>query len=212
MILVSVGAKSSQRTAEGYRSTYLETAKTLVEAIASSRTVRQIIYTSSYQIYGNRQGATADETTPVAPVSLTGEILAQTEQVLWNASTPARKVCIFRLGGIYGPGRELIKIYEKRAGTVRPGTGTEATNWIHLEDIVGAIAYGCDHQLSGIYNLVDEAHLTRQQLLDRLFTLHQLPLVTWDSSLPDPSPYNVWVSNQKLKGAGYVFQYGDRQL
>ncbi|MDJ1180967.1 SDR family oxidoreductase [Roseofilum sp. BLCC_M91] len=212
VILLSVGAKRTHRTPEGYRDTYLGTAQTLVSALETAPQVRQIIYTSSYQVYGDRQGNSADETTPVAPVSENGEILAQTERVLLSAQTPDRQVCILRLGGIYGPNRELIKIYRTLAGTARPGTGQEATNWIHLEDIVGAIAHSCEKTLDGIYNLVDDAHLTRQTLLDRLLSLHQYPAVTWDASLPDPRPYNVWVSNQKIKETGYQFQYGDRQL
>jgi hypothetical protein len=66
--------------------------------------------------------------------------------------------------------------------------------------------------LQGIYNLVDDAHLTRQDFLDRLLSLNQYPAVTWDASLPDPRPYNVWVSNQKIKETGYLLRYGDRQL
>jgi len=40
-------------------------------------------------------------------------------------------VCILRLGGIYGPRRELVKIFGRVAGTIRPGNGEDATNWIH---------------------------------------------------------------------------------
>ena len=212
IILLSVGAKRTNRSPEGYRDTYLGTAQSLVCALENAPQVRQIIYTSSYQVYGDRQGQSADEMTPIAPVSDNGRILAETEQVLLSAQTPDRKVCVFRLGGIYGPNRELIKIYRMMAGTARPGTGEEATNWIHLEDIVGAIAHSCDRGLQGVYNLVDDAHLTRQDFLDRLLRLHHYPPVTWDASLPDPRPYNVWVSNQKIKDAGYRFRYGDRLL
>jgi len=212
VILLSVGAKRINRTPEGYRETYLQTAQNLVSALDSAPQVQQIIYTSSYQVYGDRQGNSADETTPVAPVSENGEILAETERVLLSAQTPERKVCILRLGGIYGPNRELIKIYRTLAGTARPGTGQEATNWIHLEDILGAIAHSCQNGLDGIYNLVDDAHLTRQDFLDRLLSVHDYPAVTWDANLPDPRPYNVWVSNQKIKDTGYQFQYGDRQF
>ena len=212
IILLSVGAKRTNRGPDAYRDTYLGTAQSLVSALETAPQVQQIIYTSSYQVYGDRQGNSADETIPVAPVSDNGEILAETERVLLSAQTLDRKVCIFRLGGIYGPNRELIKIYRTMAGTARPGTGQEATNWIHLEDIVGAIAHSCQHRLHGIYNLVDDAHLTRQNFLDRLLSLHHYPAVTWDASLPDPRPYNVWVSNQKIKDAGYSFRYSDRQF
>ncbi|MDJ1183964.1 NAD-dependent epimerase/dehydratase family protein [Roseofilum casamattae] len=212
ILLLSVGANPRSRTAEGYKKTYLETAKTLVALLEEMPAVRQVIYTSSYQVYGDRNGEIGKENDALAPVSENGEILAETEQALLKAATIARNICIFRLGGIYGPNRELIKIYRLMAGMARPGTGAEATNWIHLEDIVGAISLGCDRQLDGIYNLVDNAKLTRKELLDRLFAQHQLPAVTWDATLPDPRPYNVWVSNEKLKDAGYTFRYGDRRV
>ena len=212
ILLLSVGANRRSRTPGGYKNTYLETAKTLVKLLDEMPAVRQVIYTSSYQVYGDRNGAICSENDTVAPVSENGEILAETERVLLDAASIGRNICVFRLGGIYGPNRELIKIYRPMAGMARPGTGSEATNWIHLEDIVGAISLACDRQLDGIYNLVDNAKLTRKELLDRLFAQHQLPAVTWDTTLPDPRPYNVWVSNQKLKDAGYTFHYGDRRV
>jgi len=37
------------------------------------------------------------------------QILCETEQVLLSASSDDMSVCILRLGGIYGPRRELVK-------------------------------------------------------------------------------------------------------
>ena len=116
-----------------------------------------------------------------------------------------------RLGGIYGAGRELIKIFQGSAGSVRAGTGNEATNWIHIDDIVGAIAFAQQRTLSGIYNLVGTVPLTTQELLDRVFTAHHLPLATWDGSQSSTRSYNARVSNQKLRDAGYKFIYPEIQ-
>lgn len=199
VVLLSVGAKS----AEVYEETYLGTAQTLVAALKQAPSIRQLIYTGSYAVYGDRNGATVDESSPVAPANPNGEILAQTEQVLLSASSPELKVCIFRLGGIYGAGRELVKIWGRVAGTTRPGTGEDITNWIHLDDIVAAIEFARKNQLQGIYNLVDDAHLTSRELLDKVFTQHNLPPVVWDESQKSTRPYNARVSNQKIKDAGY---------
>lgn len=202
-VLLSVGAAN----ADIYEETYLGTAKTLVEALKQSPSVRQVIYTGSYSVYGDKKGEWVDENAPVTPANLNGQILAQTEQVLLSAPNPNLNVCIFRLGGIYGPGRELIKILGRSAGTTRPGAGEDFSNWIHLDDIVGAVAFAFEHQLQGIYNLVNDVPLPSRELLDRLFERHNLPKISWDASVPSLRPYNARVSNQKLKAAGYSFTH-----
>lgn len=203
VVLLSVGASS----ADAYEETYLQTAKTLVSVLEQYSTVQQIIYTGSYAVYGDRQGDWVTEDTPVSPANRNGEILAETEQILLSAARADRAVCIFRLGGIYGPGRELIKIFGRAAGTTRPGDGSDASNWVHLEDIVGAIEFARVHQLSGIYNLVQDVPTTTGELLQQLFTAHNLPPVTWDTSQSSTRPYNARVSNQKLRDRGYRFEY-----
>ena len=198
-VLLSVGAKS----ANGYEESYLETAQNLASILPQIESLRQLIYTGSYSIYGDRNGSLVDEKSPVAPENSNGKILSQTEEVLLSASTENLGVCILRLGGIYGSGRELVKIFRNAPGTTRPGSGEDITNWIHLDDIVAAIEFVRQHRLQGIYNLVDDAHLTSRELLDRMCEKHNLPKVLWDSSLKSVRPYNALVSNQKIKDAGY---------
>lgn len=206
VLLVSVGAPNSN----AYEETYLNTAKTLIAALKSS-SVQQVIYTGSYAVYGDRGGEWVDEATPVMPITLKAEILAETEQVLLSAAHDSLKICVLRLGGIYGAGRELVKIFGRAAGSVRAGTGEEASNWVHIDDIVGAIAFAQQQSLSGIYNLVGTVPLTTQELLDRVFTAHHLPLATWDGLQSSTRSYNARVSNQKLRDAGYEFLYPEIQ-
>lgn len=199
VVLLSIGAKS----ANVYEETYLHTARNLVSALRQISSVRHLIYTGSYAVYGDRNGAWVSEETPVTPANSNGEILKGTEDVLLSAESENLRVCILRLGGIYGPDRELVKIFSRAPGTTRPGNGNDVTNWIHLDDIVGAIEFVRQHNLQGIYNLVDDAHLTSRELLDTLFAKHNLPQVMWDSSQTSNRPYNAKVSNQKIKDAGY---------
>jgi nucleoside-diphosphate-sugar epimerase len=204
-LLICVGAGRQAN----YTETYLNTAKTVVRVLDQAPDLRQIIFTSTYSLYGNYAGAWVREDDPVKPATDNGRIMAATEQVLLEAATPQRQVCIFRLGGIYGPGRELAKIYSRAAGTTRPGSGHEASNWVHLEDIVGAIAFAQAHSLSGIYNLVQDEIPTVRELIDRVCQAHQLDPVAWAPSQPSARPYNVRVSNQKLKAAGYQFRHSE---
>jgi nucleoside-diphosphate-sugar epimerase len=199
LVLLSVGAKG----ADLYESAYLDTAKTLVSALQQNSTVKQVIYTGSYSVYGDRNGDSVDEETPPIPKSRNGEILKETEDILLSVKSEKLSVCILRLGGIYGHGRELVKIFSRVPGTTRPGDGSDITNWIHLDDIVGAIEFVRQHPLAGIYNLVDDAHLPSKLLLDTLFAQHNLPKVIWDATVSSNRPYNTKVSNQKIKQAGY---------
>lgn len=200
VVLFSIGSK--QRTLEVYRQTYLETAKNLVAAIKANSGVGQLIYTGSYGIINDQSGQAIDETVTVNPKDEFGEILAQTEQVLLDASADF-KTCILRLAGIYGPGREIIKIFRRVAGTTRPGSGESYTNWVHLEDIVRAIDLAKDRQLEGIYHVNSDEVMTTKEFLQRLFVAHNLPPVTWDSSQTSPRTYNMKLSNQKIKSVGF---------
>ncbi|MEA5550076.1 SDR family oxidoreductase [Anabaena cylindrica UHCC 0172] len=199
VVILSLGAKS----ADNYEETYLQTAKTLVSVLRHSPSIHQLIYTGSYSVYGDRNGVWVDEETPPAPPNLNAQILRKTEDVLLSADNENLRVCILRLGGIYGPDRELVKIFGRAAGTTRAGNGEEITNWIHRDDIVGAIEFARNHRLQGIYNLVDDSHLTSRELIDNVLTKHNLSNVIWDASNKSNRPYNTWVSNQKIKDAGY---------
>ncbi|MBD2344578.1 SDR family oxidoreductase [Anabaena subtropica] len=199
VVLLSVGAKG----ADLYETAYLNTAKTVVAALQQNSSVKQLIYTGTYSVYGDRNGEWVDEETPAIPTSRNAEILKETEDILLAASDEQLRVCILRLGGIYGPGRELIKIFSRVPGTTRPGDGSDITNWIHLDDIVAAIEFVYQNQLQGIYNLVDDGYLTIKKLLDSLMDYHNLPKVIWDDTLKSNRLCNAKVANQKIKEAGY---------
>lgn len=199
-VILCVGAPNP----DAYRESYLDTATTLVSILKEIPTVKQVIYTGTYSVYGDRKGELVNEESPVAPANPNGEILAETERVLLAASSANLKVCIFRLGGIYGPGRELVKIFGRWAGTTRPGAGEDATNWVHLDDIVRGLTFALENKLQGIYNLVGDVSLSSGELLDRIFKANNLPKVSWDVS-PSVRPYNATVSNLKIKAAGYQF-------
>lgn len=203
-IVLSIAPKFSL-AANSYEATYLHTAKNLVKVLQQAPSVKQLIYTGSYSVYGNKNGAWVDEESPLTPANQNGEILVQTEQVLLAAANENLKVCIFRLGGIYGSGRELTKIFSRAFGSTRPGTGEDFSNWIHLDDIVAAVDFAVALQLQGIYNLVIDEPRSSRDLLDRLSQKYSLPTVMWDPSAQEVRPYNARVSNQKIKAAGYSF-------
>ena len=200
VVLLCVGSKRGAN----YTDTYLSTAQTLAQVLPDTG-VQQLIYTSVYSVYGQHDGAWVTEDMPAAPATENGKIIAAAEQTLLETATPQRQVCILRLGGIYGPGRTLEKIYRRAAGSTRPGKGNEGSNWVHLDDIVGAIDWVRQHRLSGVYNLVQDEILTVRELIDAVCQRHHLNPVQWDESQPSARPYNVRVANAKLKRTGYQF-------
>lgn len=204
VIVLSMAPTGNQQVeAEHYEQTYVQTCKNLVAVLPQAPTVKQIIYTSSCAVYGNAHGDWVDESTTIAPENRHGDVLHEAEQVLMSAMHPDLRICIFRMGAIYGPGRELKPRFEKLAGTTRPGTGEHFTNWIHLEDIVAATAFALDRQLHGIYNLVGDTPITARDLMDRVCQHYGLPRIEWDASLPRGRSNNRRVSNQKLQQQGY---------
>jgi len=212
VVLISVGAP--QRTVAAYEETYLHTAKTL-KSILPQTAVQQVIYTGTCAVYGDHDGAWVNEKTAIAPRSRTSEILADTEQVLLSmakaegadATRSATRVCVLRMGGIYGPGRELARIFSRAAGQERPGDGSEPSNWIHLDDIARAILFASHYRLNGIFNLVQDHPPSRRDLIDWVCRTHQLTPVRWNPDAPSERSYNAKVSNQKIRQAGYVFTH-----
>jgi nucleoside-diphosphate-sugar epimerase len=196
---------------EDYRSTYLDTAHKISEALHHAPSLKQIIYTSSTSVYGDLNGDWVDETGCCIPENESGNILLQTEQTLLGCRSPGVKVCIFRLGEIFGPGRRIVDRLKKMVNTALPGNGEAYTNLIHIEDIVGAIDFALIHQLEGIYNLCNDVHLQRKEFYNQLCRQHHLPLFSWDPSLPRLHSGNKRVSNNKLKLAGFQFTHPDAQ-
>ena len=130
-LLISVAPDS----ASDYASTYLHTAQTIAKEAAARCSLKQILYTSSLSVYGDHQGNWVDEKTVPLPEHENAKILLATEQVLLNCATETLKVCIFRLGEIYGPGREIENRIKRTIDKPFSGTGESYTNIIHLADI-----------------------------------------------------------------------------
>jgi nucleoside-diphosphate-sugar epimerase len=127
-------------------------------AIAGLHDLRWIGYLSSTNVYGDRDGAWVDEKTPVAPCGERGRRRVAAEAA-WLAlgARSGTAVQVFRLAGIYGPGRSALDTL--RAGTarriVKPG---QVFSRIHVEDVAAALAASMKKPQPGaIYNLCDDA-------------------------------------------------------
>lgn len=113
-------------------------------------------YLSTVGVYGDHGGAWVDEDTPVAPMSERSKRRVAAEQDWLNFGRRTGKaVHVFRLAGIYGPGRSAID--DLRAGTARrldkPG---QVFNRIHVDDIATVLEASMVQPRAGaIYNVTD---------------------------------------------------------
>ena len=94
-------------------------------------------YLSTTGVYGDRGGGWVDEATPPAPGNDRSRRRLAAEEV-WRAACAGRALDLFRLAGIYGPGRSALD--DVRAGTARritrPG---HLFGRIHRDDIAAAV-------------------------------------------------------------------------
>lgn len=114
-------------------------------------------YLSTTGVYGDTRGAWVDEFSSLNPTGQRSHnrVTAERQFLDWAAarSIPA---FVFRLAGIYGPGRSAVD--QVRAGTARrvykPG---QVFSRIHVDDIVQAIQAAIARPaVAGIYNVCDD--------------------------------------------------------
>lgn len=193
-MVVLVAPKATQ----SYEETYLQTAKHIFEALEGRKKPFYLLYTSSTSVCEGVQSEWVNEEMALDPLSEKGKILVETERLYLNSGVSA---CILRLGGIFGPGRELQERAKRFSGKEMSGTGNEPTNQVELSDIVRAIVYCIDHSLTGIYHVVNDHHPSRNELYSTLCGSMGIPGPRWNGELI--SSYKV--SNQKIKNLGFNF-------
>jgi nucleoside-diphosphate-sugar epimerase len=107
--------------------------------IANKSSIRWIGYLSATGVYGDRGGGWVDETSQLAPATARGRRrLAAENQWLALHAGEHLPVHIFRLAGIYGPGRnQLLAVRDGTAKRiVKPG---QIFSRIHVDDIAGVL-------------------------------------------------------------------------
>jgi nucleoside-diphosphate-sugar epimerase len=118
--------------------------------------LRAIAYLSSVGVYGDYGGAWVDERTIPHPKHERAVRRLKAERA-WRAKAEALRVplAIYRIAGIYGPGRNaLANLAEGKAHrVVKPG---QVFNRIHVDDIAATLRAGLDRNATGMFNLADD--------------------------------------------------------
>lgn len=187
--------------------------------IASVKTLEWAGYLSTTAIYGNQHGNWVDETTQPAPASRRGTLRLKAEQewhsLYLNEGLPLH---IFRLSGIYGPGRSAIEAV--RSGTARridkPG---HAFNRIHVEDIAQTLIASINQPKPGsVYNVADDIPSPSHEVIQfacNLVGIESPPLIPFDQADMAPIVRSFYkddkrVRNDKIKNElGVRFMYPD---
>jgi nucleoside-diphosphate-sugar epimerase len=156
------------------------------DAIAAAPNLRWVGYLSTVGVYGDHAGQWTDETTPASPQQQRSRIRAGAEQA-WLTFGASRRVAlhIFRLSGIYGPGRNQLA--QLAAGTarriVKPG---QMFNRIHVADIAVVIEASLAHPRGGaIYNVSDNEPAPPQDVVAyaaQLCGIEPPPEIPFDSA------------------------------
>jgi len=171
--------------------------------LAASDGLRWLGYLSTTGVYGDRGGAWVDETTPTVPTGPRGARREAAEQAwleLWHAH--GRPVHLFRLAGIYGPGRSALD--SVRAGrarrVIKPG---QVFSRIHVDDIVSVLLASMARPRGGaVYNLCDDEAAPPQDVIAyaaELLGVPPPPEVAFDDAELSPMARSFYAENKRVR-------------
>ncbi|MBM3548081.1 MAG: SDR family oxidoreductase [Alphaproteobacteria bacterium] len=165
-------------------------------------------YLSTTGVYGDRGGAWVDETSDLRPIGTRGRRRVEAEEAwldLWRRH--GRPVHLFRLAGIYGPGRGPFE--QVRAGTARrvikPG---QVFSRIHVEDIVQVLEASMARPNPGAaYNVCDNEAAPPQDVIleaSRILGVAPPPEIPFESANLSPMARSFYdelkrVSNRRIR-------------
>jgi nucleoside-diphosphate-sugar epimerase len=180
---------------------------------------RWLGYLSTTGVYGDHDGGWVEETTPPRPTQPRSVARLAVERS-WQALAleAGLNLDIFRLPGIYGPGRSAIE--QVAAGTARridkPG---QVFSRIHVEDIAGTVLMAITQPHAGsIYNVADDLPASTADVVAYACELLGKPvpaLVPWSEAQAGLSPMaqSFYAENRRVRNArvkdelGVVLRY-----
>jgi nucleoside-diphosphate-sugar epimerase len=169
-------------------------------------------YLSTTGVYGDRGGGWVDETSTCTPATERGEWrLAAEREWLATCHETGLPVHIFRLAGIYGPGRgPLAKV---RAGTarriVKPG---QVFSRIHVEDIATVLEASIERPHPGaIYNVCDDEAAPPEEVIAHaagLLGVPAPPAEPFDTAGMTPMARSFYAESKRVSNARIKSELG----
>ncbi len=171
------------------------------QMIASSE-ASWIGYLSTTGVYGDHGGAWIDETTSATPQSRSSMQRYEAEQGwLRLGQMTGRAAQVFRLTGIYGPGRNaLVNLAQGTARRiVKPG---QVFNRIHVDDIAATLAASLRKPRAGaIYNVTDDEPAPPQDVVAyaaRLASAEPPPEIDFEAAEMSPVARSFYAENKRV--------------
>ena len=118
---------------------------------------KQLSYLSSTGVYGDAEGAWVDESASIGKGRRTARSACDARWLEAGAR-------VFRLPGIYGPGRSALE--RVRSGKARRiDLPTQVFSRVHVDDIASGVIAGLDGP-SGAYNLADDMPSSQNSVIE----------------------------------------------
>jgi nucleoside-diphosphate-sugar epimerase len=134
---------------------------------------RWVGYLSTTGVYGDHRGGWVNEETPLNPATKRGQLRVKAEQAWLDMGLPLH---IFRLAGIYGPGRGPFA--KLRQGTARRIIkANQVFSRIHVDDIAQILAASIAKPNAGaIYNVCDNLAAPPEDVIAYAASLLGVPI------------------------------------
>lgn len=162
-------------------------------------------YLSTVGVYGDRQGGWVDETSETLPISPRSRRRLAAEQA-WCAfgAHTNRRVQIFRLAGIYGPGRSAIDRLQE--GTARRIVKVgQVFNRVHVDDIAAVLSAAiAGNGTQQVYNVTDDEPAPPQDVIAFAADLMRLPPppeIAFNEADLSPMAASFYADNKRVGNA-----------
>jgi nucleoside-diphosphate-sugar epimerase len=170
----------------------------VLDAYGEALEGRELFYLSSTGVYGDRAGAWVDEATPTIAQSGEGRRNARADADLAWLAMGAR---VFRLPGIYGPGRSALdRVREGKARRI--DLPDQVFSRVHVDDIVsGVVAALTQGSPAGAYNLGDDLPCSGNEVTEhacRLLGLEPPPLETLEEANLSEMARGFYMENRRV--------------
>ena len=174
------------------------------EHLKTAANVQWLGYLSTVGVYGNHDGEWVNEETRFRPVSARSIERLKAEQN-WQEMAADKNIPlgIFRLSGIYGPGRNAMVNMEKGRSR-RLVKKDQVFNRIHRDDIATAVQRAIGLNAGGIFNITDDEPAPPQ---DVVTFVHELrgsqppPEIDFETADLTPMARSFYGENKRVSNA-----------
>lgn len=126
-----------ERSEAAYRAVFIEGVSKLLDNL-DTPVLRRFLFVSSTAVYGPSANWVDEDTAP-RPATASGRVLLEAECRL-REGLPQRSV-LFRLSGLYGPGRDQLMRRLRLGQATVPASGAHWANRFHIEDAARACVH-----------------------------------------------------------------------